>query len=62
VVCTEFWIEYNTGILILPQRQTGLVAKQAATLDVSMGSGFAATPSDHLAALCTFAEVIGFVG
>lgn len=27
-------IEFHTGILILPQRQTALVAKQAATLDV----------------------------
>jgi probable F420-dependent oxidoreductase len=27
-------IEFGTGILILPQRQTALVAKQAATLDV----------------------------
>jgi probable F420-dependent oxidoreductase len=27
-------IEFTTGILILPQRQTALVAKQAATLDV----------------------------
>jgi probable F420-dependent oxidoreductase len=27
-------IEFDTGILILPQRQTALVAKQAATLDV----------------------------
>jgi probable F420-dependent oxidoreductase len=28
------WIEFVTGILILPQRQTALVAKQAASLDV----------------------------
>jgi probable F420-dependent oxidoreductase len=27
-------VEFDTGILILPQRQTALVAKQAATLDV----------------------------
>lgn len=27
-------IEFTTGILVLPQRQTALVAKQAATLDV----------------------------
>jgi probable F420-dependent oxidoreductase len=27
-------IEFDTGIIILPQRQTALVAKQAATLDV----------------------------
>ena len=27
-------IEFATGIIILPQRQTALVAKQAATLDV----------------------------
>lgn len=39
-VLFPFWaaltstIEFTTGILILPQRQTALVAKQAATLDV----------------------------
>ena len=30
-------LEFATGILILPQRQTSLVAKQAATLDVISG-------------------------
>lgn len=30
-------IEFTTGILILPQRQTALVAKQAASLDVVSG-------------------------
>lgn len=30
-------LEYATGVLVLPQRQTALVAKQAATLDVLTG-------------------------
>jgi probable F420-dependent oxidoreductase len=33
-------IEFATGILILPQRQTALVAKQAATLDVMSNGRF----------------------
>jgi probable F420-dependent oxidoreductase len=32
-------LEFTTGILILPQRQTVLVAKQAATLDAITGGG-----------------------
>jgi probable F420-dependent oxidoreductase len=33
-------IEYATGILILPQRETALVAKQAATLDILSNGRF----------------------
>jgi probable F420-dependent oxidoreductase len=32
-------LEFTTGILILPQRQTALVAKQAASLDALTGGG-----------------------
>lgn len=32
-------LEFTTGILILPQRQTALVAKQAATFDAITGGG-----------------------
>lgn len=32
-------LEFTTGILILPQRQTALVAKQASTLDALTGGG-----------------------
>lgn len=33
-------IEFTSGIVVLPQRQTALVAKQAATLDVLCGGRF----------------------
>ncbi len=33
-------LEFNTGILILPQRQTALVARQAADLDLLSGERF----------------------
>ena len=33
-------LEYATGVLVLPQRQTALVAKQAATLDYLTGGRF----------------------
>ncbi len=33
-------LEFATGVIILPQRQTALVAKQAATLDILCGGRF----------------------
>lgn len=48
-------IEFTTGIIILPQRQTALVAKQAATLDVltqgrlRLGIGIGWNPVEYTA-------------
>jgi probable F420-dependent oxidoreductase len=52
--CTEM-IEFATGIVILPQRQTALVAKQAASLDVlcqgrlRLGIGLGWNPVEYIA-------------
>lgn len=49
------WLQFTTGILILPQRQTALLAKQAATLDLlsngrlRLGVGLGWNPIEYTA-------------
>lgn len=55
-------LELATGVLVLPQRQTALVAKQAAALDVlsggrvRLGVGIGWNPVEYEALGCAFAD------
>ncbi|MGV3760226.1 MAG: LLM class F420-dependent oxidoreductase [Actinomycetota bacterium] len=55
-------LELATGVLVLPQRQTALVAKQVAELDVlsggrvRLGVGIGWNPVEHEALGCSFAD------